>query len=44
MRKFKIRDVETVKTTAAVYGCDACPCAPWCEGTIWQIILCPHSG
>lgn len=25
MKKFVIRDVETVKTTAALYPCDACP-------------------
>ena len=25
MKKFVIRDLETVKTTAALYGCSACP-------------------
>lgn len=25
MKKFVIRDLETVKTTAANYGCDQCP-------------------
>lgn len=25
MRKYAIREVETVKTTAAVYGCECCP-------------------
>lgn len=30
MRKFEIREVETVKTTAALYACSACPwrCGP----------------
>jgi len=43
MRKFRIRDVETVRTTAALYGCDACPCAPWCYGTPEQQALCPNA-
>jgi hypothetical protein len=40
MRKYAIREVETVKTTAAIYGCECCPAlcgwppdtplAPWC--------------
>jgi hypothetical protein len=25
MKKFTIRDAETVKTTAALYGCTGCP-------------------
>ena len=33
MKKFEIREVETVKTTAALYGCSACP---WrCGGEPW---------
>jgi len=32
MKRFVIREVETVKTTAALYGCDACPDKPWCKG------------
>jgi len=33
MKKFAIREVETVKTTAAFYGCECCPTAPWCQGS-----------
>jgi hypothetical protein len=31
MKKFGIREVETVKTTAALYACSACPwiCGGW---------------
>jgi hypothetical protein len=25
MKKFVLRDLETVKTTAALYGCSVCP-------------------
>lgn len=32
MRKFTIRQVETVRTTAATYGCECCPTMPWCGG------------
>lgn len=31
MKKFVIRDLETVKTTAALYGCDECPEKWWCQ-------------
>jgi len=41
MRKFRIRDLETVKTTAALYGCDACPCAPWCQDPGNPAPFCP---
>ena len=36
MKKFVIRDVETVKTTAALYGCSACS---WrCFGTTGPVL------
>lgn len=25
MRKYAIRELETVRTTAAIYGCECCP-------------------
>jgi hypothetical protein len=34
MKRFVIRDLETVKTTAALYGCDQCPDKPWCQGQL----------
>jgi hypothetical protein len=31
MKRFVIREVETLKTTAAMYGCDCC-CPDMCVG------------
>ncbi|HEV7507211.1 MAG TPA: hypothetical protein VGS07_20140 [Thermoanaerobaculia bacterium] len=30
MKRFVIREVETLKTTAAMYACDCC-CPDWCD-------------
>lgn len=42
MRKYAIREVETVKTTAAFYGCECCPTMPWCQGQNLPPWPAPH--
>jgi len=46
MKRFVIREVETLKTTAAMYGCDCC-CPDMCvshgmtdDGTIVSVSYC----
>jgi hypothetical protein len=39
MKRFVIREVETLKTTAAAYACDCC-----CEAGCWQGYCCDANG